>query len=139
MGYRIIYIVLSYDKLTNIHIIDEICFSVTRRNRHFKILYEAVWYGRSLILFVFVQLEYCFENYIRLAHFLIRKGYIYILLVDIRIVCPIKTCSQLSTNSQCSGKVRNYVVCNFLSNESTKENQIETNRGSNRTFFDSLR
>lgn len=38
----IIYIVLSYDKLTNIHIIDEICFSVTRRNRHFKILHETV-------------------------------------------------------------------------------------------------
>lgn len=27
-----------------------------------------------------------------------------ILLVDIRIVCPIKTCAQLSTNSQCSAR-----------------------------------
>lgn len=35
---------------------------------------------------------------------------IYILLVEIRIVCPIKTCSQLSTNSQCSGNGRTYLT-----------------------------
>lgn len=32
------------------------------------------------------------------------------MLVEIRIVCPIKTCSQLSTNSQCSGNARTYLT-----------------------------
>lgn len=62
------------------------------------------------------------------------KG-IYILLVDLRIVCPIKTCSQLSTNSQCSGKVQNYVVCKRDVNQGI---QIGTNWESIRTLFDSV-
>jgi len=75
------------------------------------------------------------ENYYPSCPFFNTKEiYIYILLVDIRIVCPIKTCSQLSTNSQCSGKVRNYVSDNKL----IKENQIGTTQGSTRTLFNLL-
>lgn len=62
--------------------------------------------------FLYVEFEineyYLVESLIHVDGILLMRKVCYI--VEIRIVCPIKTCSQLSTNSQCSGKrkISNY-------------------------------